>query len=542
VARTLLSVVLVLASAVVFAESRPPAFRAEAFGLRPAVRVPFEVSAQHLLADLPAVEALPKDSELPVVGVVRALDAVSAAEATPAITTVRSRGATRVRLRLDGVHLAHGATLIVAGRDGLGVEFDAGLTGADGELWTPSVTGDTIAVTARGDASYSVGAIAHIVETQAVSTTCLQDAACAPYAQRTELQSSIAQLEFVKGNGVYVCTGGLINGPDGARLLLTANHCISAASSARSVEARWDWRSVSCGSSANAPTLVTNGATLLTTSATTDVTLLRMDALPAGRWLMGWSTDTLARGTRLHRISHPADPNSDAIYEQAYSSTTFDDQTGTCTGAARPSFLYSTSVSGGIFGGSSGAPVLIDGGYIVGQLLGLCGSDPTQGCGGSINRTVDGSLRESYAVLKPYLDPGTTSTCTACTPNGNTACLLGNRFKVTMPSWRDTPANLSGQGTVIRYADNLPEIHPDFGPLSESAFFSMYAHAPKSIETLVRMIKGQNINNKFWVFLTGFTGAEYTIKIEDTQSCKTWQRTVASGATNVVKDFEAFSF
>lgn len=541
-ARHLLGVVFVFASVVIFAESRPPAFRADAFNLRPVVRVPFEVSAQHLLADLGAIETLPRDSELPVIGVVRSLDTISAAEATPAISTVRSRGATRVRFRLDDVRLEQGATLIVAGRDGVGIEFDATLADENGELWTPSVAGDTIAVTSRGKAQYAVGAIAHIVETNAVSTTCLSDASCASYAQRAELSASIAQLEFVTGNNVAVCTGGLINGPEGARLLLTANHCISTAAEARSVEATWDLRSTSCGSGVRATTSTTNGATLLVTSAGTDVTLLRMDSLPGGRWLMGWTTEQLARGTLLYRISHPADPNGNGVYVQTYSTTTFDDSVSTCTGRGRPSYLYSNAVTGGIFGGSSGSPVLIDGGYIVGQLFGLCGVDPTQGCGGSMNRTVDGSLRESYALLKPYLRPEGTANCTACTPGNNTACLLGNRFKVTMPSWRDIGANLSGQGTVIRYADNLPEIHPDFGPLSESAFFSMYGHAPKSIETLVRMIKGQNINNKYWVFLTGFTGAEYTIRIEDTQTCATWQRTVASGATNVVKDFEAFSF
>ena len=120
--------------------------------------------------------------------------------------------------------------------------------------------------------------------------------------------------------------------------------------------------------------------------------------------------------------------------------------------------------------------------------------------------------------------------------------MLGGRFKVTMPTWRDTFANLSGQGRLVKYADNLAEISPDYGPVSESAFFSMYTHAPKSIEALVRIIKGQNINNKYWVFLMGFTGAEYTINIQDTQTCRTWQRTVAVGATNVVKDFDAFPF
>lgn len=133
-------------------------------------------------------------------------------------------------------------------------------------------------------------------------------------------------------------------------------------------------------------------------------------------------------------------------------------------------------------------------------------------------------------------------TCSPCVPNSTTACLLANRFKVTLPAWKDYGANLSGEGKIVTYAENKEEVNPQYGPMSGAAFFSMYAWAPSSIEVLVRIIRGQNQNNKFWVFATGFTGAEYTLRVEDTQQCRVWQRTIPAGATSAVKDFDAFPF
>jgi hypothetical protein len=473
-----------------------------------------------------------------IIGAVRPLERVLTAGASAGFT-VRSIGATRVRLHLRNVQIGENETFRVYGNGGETVEFGRELLGPGGDLWTPSVEGDTISLDAGGR-DVDVGALAHIVVPVTTSESCFSDALCSTSADRDSLSRSVAQLTFVSGSSVASCTGGLINAKVPDSLLLTANHCISTASEASSVEASWDWTSTSCGSTSVRQPLRTSGATLIATSVTSDVTLLRMKALPAGRWLMGWTTVTQPHGTRLQRIAHPVAADGTGVYVQLYSTTTVDSATSTCAGLSRPSFVYSHRLTGGVAGGSSGAPVIIDGGYIVGQLYGSCGPDPGDGCS-SLNGVVDGSFAASWPTIAAFIDPQPT-TCSACVPSATTACMLGNRFTVTMPSWRDTFANLTGKGSVIRYADNIPAVHPEYGPLSESAFFSMYSHAPTAIEALVRMIKGQNINNKYWVFVTGFAGAEYTINIQDTQTCRTWQRTVASSATDVIKDFEAFPF
>lgn len=130
------------------------------------------------------------------------------------------------------------------------------------------------------------------------------------------------------------------------------------------------------------------------------------------------------------------------------------------------------------------------------------------------------------------------TTCSACVPNANTSCMLNDRFKVTM-TWRDTSANLSGNGRLINYVDNRPVTDPANGEISESTFWSMYAHDPNSLEALVRMLRGYDT---YWIFVTGFANAEYVVTVQDTRTCATWQRTVATGSTTMIKDFNAFPF
>lgn len=136
---------------------------------------------------------------------------------------------------------------------------------------------------------------------------------------------------------------------------------------------------------------------------------------------------------------------------------------------------------------------------------------------------------------------GNNTTCSACTPGPNTACLLGNRFRVTL-DWTNFFANppFSGKGHPIAYAENLPDVDPVLGPLSEVAYFSMYDWAPTAVESIVRMIKGVNINNMYWVYVTGFSNNQYTVTVTDTRTCATWTRTNPSGTFPIITDLSAF--
>jgi hypothetical protein len=458
-----------------------------------------------------------------------------------------------LRLHISKFSLPAGTNLWVwsDGRDP--IWFDAALAGGAADFWTPSVWDDHInfAISAPGGAyELEIDAVAeHVMPEQetaeALANECLVDGACPGTSILdviAEYRKAVAHYRYVSGNEILICTGALVidSVQSFTPYLLTANHCVSTQAEASSVEAYWDYIAPSCLAAPPSLSAVprTNSSALLATSPSQDVTLLRLSSIPNGRVFLGFDPrpSVLPAGTILHRLSHPAG------LPQAYSVTRVSTTVGTCETKARPDYVYSTSIDGGggVAGGSSGSPVILSGGYIVGQLFGHCGPEPGNACNLS-NNTVDGALSASFPLLSAYLTPGTTA-CSPCVPDTNTACLLGNRFKVTMPTWVDSGAGLSGKGAVVKYADNVEEVHPTFGPLSASAFFSMYSFAPKSIESLVRMIKGQDLNNKYWVFLTGFAGAQYTVKIEDTQTCAVWQQAVPANATNVIKDYEAFPF
>jgi hypothetical protein len=541
------TIAMVLFASVCLAESRPPEYRAEGFHYtEPAAAKVSQLALQKpdVVLEAPAHQTLSSDP--PQNGIVRALPQPfevgrgnRIAAAGDALAVFRSAGAMRVRLHLTQPQFPAGAQLTVSGFDGKAVTFSTDLLMPDGSLWTPSVGGDTIALTFPGTSSFVVTDVAHIFGGGPASnaTDCFTDVACNSFPDKAALSSAVAQVTFINGASTFVCTGGLINGASGDRLLLTANHCINTQAEATSLEADFDYTAPSCGSTAQPNDKRIVGSTLLVASETTDVALVRLPSLPPGRTLMGWTTTRPVTGTTLYRISHPYDGTS-GLFKQNYSTTTVDETTGTCGSAPRPSFLYSVKVTGGIEGGSSGSPVIIEGGFIVGQLLGLCGPSPLDGCSTSAH-LVDGSIGQSYAQLQPFINPTQGSQCGSCVAGTNTACALGGRFKITI-SWNDTGAHLTGAGTVIHYADNLPAVDPTLGPVSESVFFSFYPFAPKDVEALVRLINGHGINDKYWVFATGFTGAQYTVNVQDMHTCATWQHNVPGGATDVVKDFNAF--
>ncbi|HSN67754.1 MAG TPA: hypothetical protein VLV48_00825 [Thermoanaerobaculia bacterium] len=477
--------------------------------------------------------------------------AIASAEAPGVRARVDVAGAEGLRLHVAKFSLPPGTDMWVWSDGATPIWFNTSLAGGASEFWTPSVWSDHInfAISAPpGDYEIELDSVLQYVAPgrgpQIQSTECLIDGAC-PGTNILDVvaqyRKAVAHLRYVNGAESYICSGALIidSAQSFTPYLLTANHCLSTQAEASSLEAYWDYIASSCGAAPPNPATVprSNSSTLLSTSAATDVTLVRLSAIPSGRIFLGWTADAgdVPNGAILHRLSHPEG------LPMAYSVTRVDTSVGTCETKGRPSYIYSTSINGGggVAGGSSGSPVILAGGYIVGQLFGHCGPEPGNACNGA-NNTVDGALSASFPLLAAYLSPSTT--CSACVPDAKTACLLGNRFKVTMPNWTDSGAGLSGQGSIIKYADNVESVHPTFGPLSASAFFSMYSFAPSSIEALVRMIKGQNQNNKYWVFLTGFAGASYTVRIEDTQTCTVWQRQVPAKATNVVKDFEAFAF
>lgn len=152
------------------------------------------------------------------------------------------------------------------------------------------------------------------------------------------------------------------------------------------------------------------------------------------------------------------------------------------------------------------------------------------------------SLTTSCSTAPPPPPPPPPPACTGgCTANTTTACLLDNRFKVTV-NWYDQFISTAGVGHPVRFTENRPETNPQHGTIMDTAFFSFFDFFPNTAEMMVKMTKGVGINNKYWVFVAGLTGAEYTVTVQDTRTCQTWQKRQPAGSTTVIRDQDAFPF
>ncbi|HEX6161149.1 MAG TPA: trypsin-like peptidase domain-containing protein, partial [Thermoanaerobaculia bacterium] len=311
------------------------------------------------------------------IGVVRTFEnAVAVAPAAALSGPVQWRGKVaveggyRLRAKLTEIDLAPDTILWVYGASGEAIGFDPG-SAFEGTLWTPTVEGSEITIEVRSSrhVAFRIAAVADIRPEWEVTTTgteCFRDLACHSEYGVQDSATAIASYTFISGSSVGACSGGLII--DAAETFqpyfLTARHCVSTATEAATVEAVWDYRAASCNalppSRASRPKTV--GATLLATSAMSDVTLLKLSSVPGTRYWLGWSADVLPAGTPVHRVSHPqAGP-------QKFTRGTVDTSFVGCSSSPRPGYVYQSLTTGGTTGGSSGAPLLWDEGFIVGQL------------------------------------------------------------------------------------------------------------------------------------------------------------------------------
>jgi len=432
-------------------------------------------------------------------------------------TVVRVEKASRLRLHLENTMLPEGAVLWVYGANETPIGFGKELIDNNGDLWTPSIHGDTAYLdlevpSSNAAASFAIREVLELLDWNAVraiqpqdSPTCLVDANCvnsSTFDVIANARKAIAHLEFVTMDGGAVCSGGLLNdiANDFTPYLLTANHCFSTQSVASTVQAFFDFSTVSCnGSTPSTTPPFSNGATLLASSATSDFTFIRLSSVPSGRFFLGWDshTSSVGNGTKLHRISHPVPAST--IMPQQYSNTTVDTLTGTCTNFSRPNFLYSAQGQGGVYGGSSGSPVMLAGGFVVGQLLGSCGPDPSAGCDAR-NSTVDGAFSQTYPNIASFLQ-GTGAQPTVCNQDSSTMCLADNRFAVSA-TWRTSDGN-SGNGQAVRLT-------------GDTGYFTFFSAS--NVEAVVKVLNACGLNQKFWVFAGGLTNVNVVLTVRDTKN------------------------
>ena len=249
-------------------------------------------------------------------------------------------------------------------------------------LWSPTVEGDTIGIEialpsekARSAFSLRVDEIAHTFRSMELFRGAPKrldcpdvhiDVQCRTESIHGDLQDAVARIRIEDGDSSFVCTGTLLNDKVRATFVpyfLTAQHCISMGSVARSVEAWWFFQREACGGSAQDGRFsrTTGGTDLLTASARYDLALLRFrEAPPGGLRFSGWSALPIDHPADAYGIHHPA-----GDLKKFSAGTTADNLDSFAVINAIPVEWSEGTTEGG----SSGSGLFLrDGGYLVGGL------------------------------------------------------------------------------------------------------------------------------------------------------------------------------
>ncbi len=450
-------------------------------------------------------------------------------------TSVEVGEAKALRLELAEVALPPGTRFWAYGMGGEARAFDLRLQREDRSLLSPTIAGDRIYLEVElpaGSVLESQGFSIRRVYEVAIddegafesglaapeADACVQNGECfdaGDFPGIAAARNGVFRVLYEKAGLLYTCSGALLNDNDLSTLepwLLTAHHCVGSQSSALTMDTKFFWRFAGCGSASSSFTYGPLGADLIVTSVTSDVTLARAldpTEVPAGATYLGWTSVRPPDGTVLHRLSHPYLEATQLTQPQMYSTHQLDETPDfICGGVFTPTnYLHSVNLLGtGISKGSSGSPVMLANGIIVGQLYGACGNDaplpPPDGCGTDEN-ILDGAFATSYPLLAPYI--GTTGP--PCIRDADTACLLGGKFKVEV-EW--TTATNTGTGKVMSFNGERAES-------AESAFFWFFNST--NFEMGVKMVDACVAPfNHYWVFVSGLTSQEYRVRVTKVSS------------------------
>ncbi|HSW49365.1 MAG TPA: hypothetical protein VLH09_04280, partial [Bryobacteraceae bacterium] len=402
-----------------------PAARARVQAPRPEVLSPLEVEALRVpneRGQIPMGVARPLTGEGLQAG---RWDAVPGSRGVWRFS-VRSPGAVSMRVHFTEFSAGAGSVWVY----GADAEADGPYTGrgihGDGEFWSATIPGDTAVIEYEpsedaldpGAIPFAVREISHHWEDPVLqlageraaakaAAACNLDYKC--YQPWADAGQSVAYIRYIQFPYVYSCSGSLLSTRSGSLqpYFLTANHCLSTESQARSLETYFFYESQSCGGappSLSAASRI-NGASLLVTRAREagDFTLLRLAGLPSRPvWFAGWDQSDLSYTRDLATIHHP-----EASYKRISFGRRAADEPG--PGGRPADAYYQVRYSEGRTEfGSSGAPLFyLEAGsfYVVGALsfgdvappgLTVCDLSPFQ----------DGFGRFSvmYPVLRPWLE------------------------------------------------------------------------------------------------------------------------------------------
>lgn len=327
---------------------------------------------------------------------------------------VHAPGALGLRLRLAQCELPGGATITAHDADEPAETygpFAEDRFQGDRGAYLPSVFGERVRVELRVPAKSAGEALRLVIDraahryrergsveesshqrADAKPSTCNNNVACDPgYTQ--EIARAVATLEITSFDGVYLCSGALLNDSVAATSVpyfLTAHHCISTEFEANNTEFYFDYRAETCDGAPpplqDVPRVV--GSTMLATSSSTDFTLLRLTGtMPSNRYFCGWSAARQNASEAVVGVHHPGGTHMRISYGALLSPD--------------GDFLRVQWSSGVTAGGSSGSPLFNAQRQVIGQLYGGASS-----CAFPQGIDEYGRFDRSYADIADFLGSG----------------------------------------------------------------------------------------------------------------------------------------
>jgi hypothetical protein len=173
-------------------------------------------------------------------------------------------------------------------------------------------------------------------------------------------------------------------------------------------------------------------------------------------------------------------------------------------GSAGGSGGFGGGAGGG--GGGGGGTALFGGGGGGGGYSGGGGGDYTNYGGGGGTLVADDATFFAASVLTTAGDGAVTIcvaqlTQTACAADATHLCLNGGRYRVNA-DWQ-TPDGKSGSGQATALT-------------ADTGYFWFFSAS--SVELLLKVLNGCDLNQNYWVFAAGLTNVQVTITVTDTQT------------------------
>lgn len=344
---------------------------------------------------------------------------------------VHSPEAESIRFSAD-FELPASATVIFYERDSTGkintiynfTTTRKGLT--EKEYWSPAANGESIGMEIRlskpsqkKDVALELLTIAHRFEPPIKSSSTLDELDCTNHEEiecaiddgdiSESTASSTMKIQFESEGATYRCTGTLINvtGDEGfIPYILTAAHCISTNTEARTVYTEWNYQTASCTSATPSSdwSFVYDGADLLATSESYDQTLIRLrENPPTGTFFSGWWATDVGINITGVGAHHPG-----GEFKKFFSGTTQGNYNVTVCDDGEDCFLLIDSIelqmtNGVAEGGSSGSGLQIvnpsDGEFHFVGVLSASDANCNNG------HSYFGEFRHFYPDITTWFDP-----------------------------------------------------------------------------------------------------------------------------------------